>query len=40
MNRLSLSIGGAARFIPRNIEKVTSNAILSYIFKKTVPSFT
>ena len=35
VKRLSPSFGGAARFIPRNIEKGWKNHILSYILKKS-----
>ncbi|WP_341281862.1 hypothetical protein [Paenibacillus sp. FSL H8-0537] len=34
MKRLWPSFGGAARFNPGNIEKVSRNAILSYLSKK------
>ena len=34
VKRLSPSFGGAARFIPRNIEKGWQNDILSYISRK------
>ncbi|KQO16586.1 hypothetical protein ASF12_26500 [Paenibacillus sp. Leaf72] len=34
VKRLSPSFGGAARFIPRNIEKGWNNHILPYIFEK------